>query len=292
MPIRRSVVWVGAIAVLAIGCGGRDEPSFRPARAAADDRAADAPPTPRERGARPAAGGAGPATPQPEREHHEGLIEEAQIVPVQQGGTDPRLLTPAALTERAPDVFVAELDTTEGPVRIEVHRAWAPNGADRFYNLVRAGYFTDVAFFRVIDGFMAQAGIHGDPQVNAAWRSANIPDDPVVQHNTRGMVSYAMAGPGTRTTQFFVSFGDNQRLDAMGFAPFGRVLDMSTVDRLYAGYGEGAPGGRGPAQARIQREGNAYLRAEFPELDYIRSARVVSAQGQQPRGAGGGRGAR
>ncbi|MDQ3037193.1 MAG: peptidylprolyl isomerase [Myxococcota bacterium] len=207
----------------------------------------------------------------------------------ERGAVDPRLLTPAALNERAPARFVAELDTTEGPVRIEVTRAWAPQGADRFYNLVRAGYFTDVAFFRVIDGFMAQAGISGSPEVNAAWRSANIPDDPPQQSNTRGMVSYAMGGPGTRTTQFFVSFGDNSRLDSMGFAPFGRVLDMATVDRLYSGYGEGAPGGRGPAQQRVQTEGNAYLRAEFPQLDYIRSARIVSPA---PAGEGGGAGGR
>jgi peptidyl-prolyl cis-trans isomerase A (cyclophilin A) len=188
---------------------------------------------------------------------------------------DPRLLEPAALTEQAPETFAVVLDTTAGDITIDVHRAWSPNGADRFYNLVRAGYYTDVAFFRVIEGFMAQTGIHGRPEVNRVWRGATIPDDPVVQHNTRGFVSFATGGPGTRTTQFFISFGDNSRLDATGFSPFGQVRDMGPVEALDDRYGEGAPGGRGPEQGRIQSQGNTYLRAEFPELDYIESARIV-----------------
>lgn len=188
---------------------------------------------------------------------------------------DERLRDPSALTERAPDTFAVQLDTTSGAIVIDVHRSWSPNGADRFYNLVRAGYFTDVAFFRVIDGFMAQCGIHGNPEVNRIWRDAIIADDPVVEHNTRGFVSFATGGPNTRTTQFFINFGDNSRLDASGFSPFGRVRDMRNVDRLDSRYGEGAPEGRGPEQSRIQTEGNAYLRADFPGLDYIRSARVL-----------------
>ncbi len=188
----------------------------------------------------------------------------------------PALLDPRQATERAPDTFAVELTTTKGPVVIEVTRAWSPHGADRFYNLVKIGYFTDVAFFRVLEGFMAQAGIHGDPRVNRAWRDANIPDDPAAgQSNTRGMVSFAMAGPNTRTTQFFINYGDNSRLDSMGFTPFGRVRDMRAVDALYNGYGEGAPRGRGPSQALIQSRGNEYLRQSFPELDYIVSARVL-----------------
>ncbi len=192
--------------------------------------------------------------------------------------------TPAAAAERraepegettAPAEYTVSLDTTEGEVLIDVHREWAPRGADRFYELVKSGFFTDVSFFRVVDGFMAQTGIHGDPAVAARWRERRIQDDPVRQSNTRGMVSFATAGPNTRTTQFFISFVDNGRLDSMGFAPFGRVRDMGPVDRLYSGYGEGAPRGRGPDQARIQTEGNAYLRASFPELDSIRSARIV-----------------
>lgn len=135
--------------------------------------------------------------------------ESPPPAPPPSGPIDPRLLSPAGLTERAPDTFAVELDTTAGPIVIDVHRAWSPNGADRFYNLVRAGYYTDIAFFRVIDGFMAQCGIHGRPQVNAVWRDARIDDDPVVQHNTRGFVSFATGGPNTRTTQFFINFGDN-----------------------------------------------------------------------------------
>jgi peptidyl-prolyl cis-trans isomerase A (cyclophilin A) len=163
-----------------------------------------------------------------------------------------------------------------GVVLLDVPRVGAPRGADRFYELVKSGFFTDVAFFRVVDGFMAQTGIHGDPAVARQWRERRISDDPVQQANTRGMVSFATAGPNTRTTQFFINFVDNRRLDSMGFAPFGKVRDMATVDKLYSGYGEGAPRGRGPDQSRIQSEGNAYLRASFPELDYIRSARIVA----------------
>jgi peptidyl-prolyl cis-trans isomerase A (cyclophilin A) len=178
--------------------------------------------------------------------------------------------------EAAPAEYTVSFDTTEGEILVDVHRDWAPRGADRFYELVKSGFFTDVAFFRVIDGFMAQTGIHGDPQTASQWRERRIPDDPAGrQSNTRGMVSFATAGPNTRTTQFFINTVDNRRLDSMGFAPFGRVRDMGPVERLYSGYGEGAPSGRGPDQSRIQREGNAYLRASFPELDYIRSARIV-----------------
>ena len=185
-------------------------------------------------------------------------------------------MNPAALTARAPDTFAVELTTTEGTIIIDVTRAWAPNGADRFYNLVQNGFFNDVAFFRVIAGFMAQTGIHGNPRVAAAWQHANIQDDPAgVQHNARGFVSFATAGPNTRTTQFFINLVDNSRLDGMGFAPFGRVRDMTHVDALYNVYGEGAPAGHGPTQQRIQTEGNTYLHAEFPELDYIQSARVL-----------------
>jgi peptidyl-prolyl cis-trans isomerase A (cyclophilin A) len=185
-------------------------------------------------------------------------------------------MTPGALSATAPATFAVELTTTEGIVIIDVTRAWSPNGADRFYNLVVNGFFTDIAFFRVIDGFMAQGGIHGNPTVSRAWQRASILDDPPAgQHNTRGMVSFAMAGPNSRTTQFFISLVDNSRLDGMGFTPFGRVRDMTHVDGLYHGYGEGAPAGHGPTQARMQSEGNTYLHAEFPELDYIQSARVL-----------------
>ena len=189
----------------------------------------------------------------------------------------PLLLDPSRAAEQAPDRFRVRFETTKGPFVVEVTRAWAPRGADRFFNLVRAGYYDDVAFFRVIEGFMVQFGINGDPRVNAVWREARIPDDPVAQSNRRGMVTYAMAGPDTRTTQLFINFKNNVSLDTQGFAPFGRVVEgQSVVDSLYSGYGEGAPRGMGPDQGRAQGEGNAYLRGSFPRLDFVKTARVVT----------------
>jgi peptidyl-prolyl cis-trans isomerase A (cyclophilin A) len=187
-----------------------------------------------------------------------------------------KLRNPAALTEKAPDVFKAEFDTSKGKFVVEVHRDWAPIGADRFYNLVKNGFYDDVRFFRVIKGFMAQFGIHGNPQVQSAWRNAQIKDDPVKESNRRGYVVFATAGPNTRTTQLFINFGDNAGLDKQGFAPFGRVTSgMDVVDKLYNEYGEGAPSGKGPNQGRIQAEGNAYLNKEFPRLDYINTVTIT-----------------
>lgn len=185
------------------------------------------------------------------------------------------LLDPAKANQTAPERFTIKLDTTKGEILIDVDRNLAPLGADRIYNLVKLGYYDDVAFFRVVAGFMAQVGIHGTPSVNAKWREARIQDDPVKASNTPGMVSFATGGPNTRTTQFFINFGDNSRLDGMGFAPFGKVRDMTVVNQIYSGYGEGAPGGRGPSQGLIQTRGNEYLRAEFPQLDYIKKATIA-----------------
>ena len=176
---------------------------------------------------------------------------------------------------QAPDSFRARFSTTKGDVVIEVHRAWAPRGADRFYNLVRSGFYDGVRFFRVMPGFMAQFGIHGDTGVTTAWRVRTIPDDPVRRNNLRGMVTYATAGPGTRTTQIFINYRDNIRLDESGFAPFGQVVEgMEVVDALYGGYGEGAPNGRGPDQFRVNVEGEKYLARQFPKLDKINKATV------------------
>jgi len=186
------------------------------------------------------------------------------------------LTQPAKLAEKAPDSFKVRFDTTKGAITLEVTRSLAPNGADRFYNLVKAGYFKDIAFFRVIPGFMAQFGINGDPKVSAAWRSANINDDPVKGSNTRGAITFATAGPNTRTTQLFINFGNNVNLDGAGFAPFGKVVEgMDVVDKLNGEYGEGSPGGKGPNQGRVQMEGNAYLKKDFPNLDYIKSATIL-----------------
>lgn len=188
-----------------------------------------------------------------------------------------KLRSPAALNEQAPERFSARFDTSKGTFVIDVHRDWAPVGADRFYNLVKNGFYDDVRFFRVIDGFMAQFGIHGTPTVQAAWRNANIKDDPVTQSNKRGFVTFATAGPNTRTTQLFINFRDNTPLDKQGFAPFGEVASgMDVVDKLNKEYGEGAPRGKGPDQGRLQAEGNAYLNKEFAKLDYIKSATIVA----------------
>jgi peptidyl-prolyl cis-trans isomerase A (cyclophilin A) len=169
------------------------------------------------------------------------------------------------------------MDTSKGSFVIEVTRKWAPKGADRFYSMVQAGFFTEVRFFRVIANFMAQFGIHGDPKVATAWRGARITDDPVVESNKRGYVTFATAGPNTRTTQLFINFRDNVQLDRMGFAPIGKVISgMEIVDAIHSGYGEGAPRGRGPMQGRLQGEGNTYLKKDFPNLDYIKSATVLN----------------
>lgn len=193
------------------------------------------------------------------------------------GDIDPRLLDPSKAVETAPDTYKVKFETTKGDFVIEVKRDQAPLGADRFYNLIQIGFFNDAAFFRVIDGFMVQFGLHAEPKVNSKWRAAQIDDDPVKGSNKRGMVTFAKQNnPNTRTTQVFINFKNNANLDGMGFAPFGEVVEgMDIVDSLYKGYGEGAPRGRGPAQGRIQSEGNKYLKKDFPELDYIKGASIL-----------------
>jgi uncharacterized caspase-like protein/cyclophilin family peptidyl-prolyl cis-trans isomerase len=182
---------------------------------------------------------------------------------------------PAALTEQAPATYKARFDTSKGVFVIDVRREWAPLAADRFYNLVKNGFYDDNRFFRVISGFMVQFGINGNPQVSTPWRNAQIKDDPVKQSNKRGFITFATAGPNSRTTQVFINFGDNARLDNLGFAPFGEVTTgMNVVEQLYSDYGEGAPNGRGPNQGRLQSEGNTYLAKEFPNLDFVRKASI------------------
>jgi peptidyl-prolyl cis-trans isomerase A (cyclophilin A) len=189
---------------------------------------------------------------------------------------NPKLSNPAALNEKAPETYRARFTTTKGDFVIEVTRAWAPNGADRFYNLVKNGFYDGCSFFRVVYGFMVQFGIHGDPAVQAVWRDARIPDDPVTQKNLRGTVTFATSGPGTRTTQVFINYADkNTSLDGQGFAPFGKVVEgMEVANKLFSAYGEGAPQGHGPDQNRIQKEGNAYLAKSFPKLDAIKKATI------------------
>jgi len=192
-------------------------------------------------------------------------------------GSKAALRDPSKLTAKAPDVFKAKFATSKGDFVIEVHRDWAPNGADRFYNLVKNGYFDDCRFFRAIAGFMVQFGINGDPALNAVWRESNIQDDPVKESNKRGYVTFAQTrNPNSRSVQMFINFRDNTNLDSMRFAPFGKVVSgMDVVDKINTEYGEGAPGGMGPEQGRVQDEGNAYLKKDFPRLDYIKDAKVV-----------------
>jgi peptidyl-prolyl cis-trans isomerase A (cyclophilin A) len=173
---------------------------------------------------------------------------------------------------RAPDKFKARFLTSQGTFTISVERATAPLGADRFYALVKSGFFDDARFFRVVEHFVVQFGIPADPAESALWKDANLADDPVRETNTRGKVTFATAGPGTRTTQLFISYANkNSRLDQMGFAPIGEVTEgMDVVDKFYSGYGED------PDQKRIETQGNPYLETEFPKLDYIKKAEIVN----------------
>ncbi|MGA7913752.1 MAG: peptidylprolyl isomerase [Candidatus Acidiferrales bacterium] len=188
--------------------------------------------------------------------------------------TDPALFHPAALTAKAPEQFEATFKTTAGDFVVQVTRAWAPQGADRFYNLVKHGYFTDAAFFRVVPGFIVQFGLNANPALNKVWDKAPIKDDMVTQSNKPGFLSYAAAGPNTRTTQIFINLGDNgSSLDSRPdhFAPFGQVTSgMDVVQKIYSGYGES------PDQGAITTEGKAYLDKNFPKLDHIISATITS----------------
>jgi len=176
----------------------------------------------------------------------------------------------APKTDQAPMDFKAKFETTKGNFVVEIHRKWAPHGVDRFHELVKAGFFDGGGFFRVIKGFMVQFGLNPDPKLNAKWQRMTIPDDPVVKTNTRGRITFATAGPATRTTQLFINYGNNSRLDNDGFTPFGQVLEgMDVVDGIYAGYRED------PDQPMIERRGNAYLKEHYPKLDYIKKVTIV-----------------
>ena len=186
--------------------------------------------------------------------------------------------TPEALKETAPETFYARFETTKGTFVVQVNRAWAPNGADRFYNLVKSGFYDGQRFFRVVKGFVVQWGIHGDPATAAAWNSARIPDDPVQEKNATGTITFAKGGPNSRTTQVFINLSDNRRtLDKAGFAPFGVVVEgMDVVKKLYAGYGDMvSQGGRGVDTTKLYQEGTPYLDREFPKLDRIVKASVL-----------------
>lgn len=205
--------------------------------------------------------------------------------PVATSPYDRALLRPALLTAKAPATYQVKFTTTKGDFVITVTRAWAPLGADRFYNLVRHHFYDNTHFFRVLKGFVVQWGISAYPPVTAAWEHAPIKDDPVVQSNLRGYVTYAKTGdPDTRTTEVFINLRDNQRLDTMGgFAPFGLVTEgMEVVEGLYADYGEGAPDGQGPEQNKIETQGKPYLDKGFSKLDWIKTTTLILPPGAAP----------
>ena len=183
---------------------------------------------------------------------------------------------PVAHAKPAPDSYKVKFVTSKGPFVVEVTRAWAPQGADRFYELAQAKFFDEGRFFRVLKGFVVQFGINKDPDVEAKWRDVYIPDDPVRQSNLRGTLTFATSGPNTRSNQLFINLADNASLDSRGFTPIGKVVEgMDVVQQVYAGYGEGEPSGEGPGQDKIEARGNEYLKADFPRLDYVNTARIV-----------------
>jgi peptidyl-prolyl cis-trans isomerase A (cyclophilin A) len=190
---------------------------------------------------------------------------------------NPRLLHPDLFKAKAPDLYRVKFTTTKGDFVVEVNRAWAPLGADRFYNLVRAGFFANASFFRAVPGFIVQFGISPNPAVTDVWQKATIHDDPPAQSNKTGTITFATGGPNQRTTQVFINLRDNAQLDSMGFAPFGVVTEgMNVVTSLFNGYGGMAETeGSGPRQELLMKQGKPYLDQNFPNLDSIKTAAVI-----------------
>jgi len=206
---------------------------------------------------------------EPKKDQPAADTSASQPAPQQEAPAPQKQEAPASFQVHAPATFNVTFDTTKGPVVVEVHRDWAPIGADHFYELVKSGYFDGCRFFRVLPSFVVQFGIAADPAATRKWKEPALVDDPVLRHNVRGTLVYATAGPNTRTTQLFINLVDNSRLDADGFAPFGTVTSgMDAVDAIYPGYGEA------PQQPLIESQGNAYLQPQFPKLDYIRKATI------------------
>lgn len=191
-------------------------------------------------------------------------------------GTAPSTTEKAPVEEKAPGVFRVRFDTSKGPFVIEARKDWAPRGTDRFFELVKAGFYDEARFFRVLPRFVIQFGINKDPKMSELWSQLQIVDDPSKQSNTRGTVTFAKRGPNSRTTQIFINMADNLSLDGTGFPPFGKVVEgMEVVEKLYPGYGEMSPNGNGPDPIKIQAMGNEYLIRNFPQLDFIKTARVL-----------------
>jgi cyclophilin family peptidyl-prolyl cis-trans isomerase len=267
---------LAGLVIIQVACsGGRESQQAPPPPPAEQTKTAPPPAAPPE--VKPTPGAPEPTGAEPAEKAPPKATPEKPAPKPKPTGPNPALLNPSLAKEKAPAQFRVKFETTKGPFVAQVTRASAPLGADRFYNLVKMGYYNDVAFFRVVDGFMAQFGIHGDPKVNEKWESASINDDPTRESNLRGAITFAARTvPNSRTTQLFINFGDNSQLDSRGFAPFAKVVEgMEVVDQLYKGYGEGAPNGGGPRQDLAQSQGNSYLRAQFPKLDFIKRASVV-----------------
>jgi peptidyl-prolyl cis-trans isomerase A (cyclophilin A) len=255
-----ATLWVAA-AILA-GCQNKEQKAEKPAEPQKSEAPAQAAP------AEPSSSSA--SQPAAEAEKTSG---KADAKTGSSSGDAKLLLAPKKLAEKAPDAYKVKFDTTRGAFTVTVTRAWAPLGADRFYNLVKHHFYDNAAFFRVVPGFVVQFGISPTPAVSAAWKHTEIKDDPVTQSNKRGSLTFATAGPNTRTTQVFINLKDNGRLDGMGFSPFG-VVDgngMNVVEMMYEGYGDDA----GPDQDQLEKQGDAYLKKGWPKLDYIKSATIV-----------------
>jgi len=203
---------------------------------------------------------------------HSRLILSALFLAACSSPTEPAKAPP----EKPPEVYRVNFETTRGAFTIEVHRTWAPRGADHFFELVQAKFYDGVRFHRTVRGFVAQFGINGNPKTQQLWSSLKIPDDPVKEKNRKGTLSYAKLGPNSRSTQVFINLADNLSLDKTGFAPFAQVVEgMDVVEKLYFSYGEVAPRGGGPDPSKIEIEGNAYVERAFPRLDAIVKASVV-----------------
>jgi peptidyl-prolyl cis-trans isomerase A (cyclophilin A) len=223
-----------------------------------------------------------PATPPPAESKPESPTTSAPTASAQPARSYAKeLLAPAKLKEKAPETYKVKFDTARGEFTVTVTRAWAPLGADRFYNLVKHHFYDNAAFFRVVPQFVVQFGINANPTVSAAWKHTEIKDDPVTQSNKRGAIVFATAGPNTRTTQVFINLKDNSRLDSMGFAPFGTVdgNGMNVVEMMYEGYGDSA----GPDQDQLEKQGDPYLLKGWPKLDHIKSATLVNASTAAPQ---------
>ncbi len=270
-----TILITGLIVVLFAGCGGCGGDKAEEAVPAQEEPAVETAPQPEEPPAEAAT--KEEETPMEEKTTPEAVpTEEEKAAATAEEAAKAALADPSLANETAPDSFKVQFETTKGNFVIEATREYSPAGVDRFYNLVKIGFFEDIAFFRVLEGFVVQFGIHGDPEIALTWQDATIPDEPTKVSNKPTFLTYAHGGPDTRSTQFFINLVDNASLDDRGFPPIGKVIEgMEVVASLYGGYGEGAPMGRGPSQAKINSIGNSYLKKEFPNLDYIKTATLV-----------------